>query len=117
MAHRIYTLKGAIADGDFDLKAKLGELMSEAFYYGFISVTMYTNASMDTPVNPSAGTLTIIASEDNFNWGSLPDNVIDLTNPAYNRIGFAAPLTNIRGTFTGVVGATHYEVRVWRATT
>lgn len=116
MAHRTYTIKGAIAANDVDLFVKLGELMDEFYATGIVSVTLYDSANYDNPVNASAGILTITASEDNFNFGTVDNNVIDLTDPEYLRPSFRALVTNIRGTWSGVTGATHYVIKVWRHT-
>ena len=116
MAHKTYTAKGVIADGDFDLSSLVGELMGEQFATGVVSVTLYDSASYDNAVSASAGTLTVTATEDGFNFGSIDNNIIDLTDAAYTRPSFRALVTDLHLDWTGVTGATHFEIRCWRAT-
>ena len=116
MTYRTYSARGVIADGTFDLSSLLGKLMGEQYATGVVSVTLYDSAAYDNAVNASAGTLTITASEDGFNFGSIDNNIIDLTDPAYERPSFRALVTDLNCVWAGVTGATHFEIRCWRAT-
>lgn len=115
MGHKTFKITGAVG-GEINLATELGALMGEEFASGVVSVTMYDSAALDNAVTPSAGTLTVTASEDNFNFGTIDDNVVDLTDPAYLRPSWRALVTNLKFNWAGVTGATHYEIRVWRHT-
>ncbi len=117
MSHKTFTMKGAIADGTFTLVEALGAEMGEQFATGIVSVTLYDSDDYDTAVNASAGTLTVTASEDSFNFGSIDDNVIDLTVGTYTRPSFRSLVTDMNFVWAGVTGdPTHFEIRVWRNT-
>lgn len=113
MSHKIFKKTGAIADNSGEV---LIEGMEDLWFYGIISITLYSDDTFGTKVNASAGTITFTGSEDNFNYGSISDGQVDLTTGAYTRPSFASHLTSVKGVFAGVAGATHYELRVARYT-
>lgn len=116
MAHKLFIGKGAIAGGTVLLSA-LDEAMADEWATGIVSVTLYDDDTYTNAVNATAGTLTITATEDNFNFGTIDNNVIDLTTGAYTRPSFRAYVQDIKLEWAGVTGTgTHFEIRCWRST-
>jgi len=111
---RIYTVTGAVADGDFLLSDALGEKMSDSFTTGVVSVTMYTDDTFSTAVAATAGTLTVTATEDGFNFGTVDNNVVDLTVATYSRPSWYSRVNDLNFAWAGVTGATHFQIQVWR---
>jgi len=115
LKQRIYTFYGAIADTtvskDFDLHHT----------NAYASVTFFdadprTNAAAAI-VLPTAGKLTLTASEDGSNFGTITNGAIDVTIATYTRPNWAGHTKNVKATPAAISGgsATHYRVTVVRS--
>lgn len=86
--------------------------MDKHYTQGYI-VVEYFDAAGDN-VTPSAGTVTITASENSIVEGSIPDGVIDCTDSDYTRPDFSGVATHIKATPSGIAGAVTYKMIVNR---
>lgn len=79
------------------------------------SVTLFSD-EYQTPVTPTAGTMTISVSDDGFNFGSVTNGTVDVTKSEYNRPTMTGYAKRVKATPAGVAGATHYQVTItsWR---
>lgn len=105
MGHNTYLIQAPVSDGDF-----LSPDISQQFERMYLSVTFYSDAAYTTPVTPTAGTVTITATDDGFNYGTLTDGTVDATNPAYLRPNMSGRVRKVKATVAGVTGATHFRV-------
>lgn len=106
--HELLThMTGSTSDGDLFLTP------DEGFNrYMHVSITFYTDSTYTTPVTPTAGVTIITASEDNFNYGTIPNGTLDITAPDYDRPAVTGHITSYCVNMSGVVGASHYKLRV-----
>ncbi len=77
---------------------------------GSFSITFY-NADGDA-VTPATGTVTVTASEDGYNFGSVTNGTIDVTKKDYARPNWGITFTSINVEFANVTGAITYTLRV-----
>ncbi len=102
-----YTIRGSSADGDL-ISAKMSQRLERAYVY----VTFYTDATYQTVVTPSAGSLTITASEDETNFGTVNNGTIDVTTAAYDRPNWSGGVKVVKATALGITGAPNYILTI-----
>ncbi|BAV81109.1 hypothetical protein [Vibrio phage CKB-S2] len=108
MASKIITFKGAVKAGEF-----VSPRLPDFAVRGIVSQTFYSDAAMETPVYPTAGTVTYTGSEDGFNYGSLDDSVVDPTTGNYKRASWQlGAVSFVKATMAGITGATHFRIVV-----
>lgn len=100
------SITGAVADGDFLLSPE-----HEFRERTYVVITFYTDDTYSTPVTPSAGTATVTATDDGFNFGSVNQGIIDVSDPAYSRPDIIGFITQLNLNLSGVVGATHFKFK------
>ena len=75
----------------------------------------FTNDDFQNLVVPSAGTVTLNASENGSYWGSMVDGTaVDVTTEDYSRPTIAGSVKDVRAVPTGITGATHWRLVVAR---
>jgi|TARA_R100000501_G_scaffold13697_1_gene25166 hypothetical protein len=104
-----YTIEGAVADG-----VTISERMPTIYERGYISVLFFSDAAMTTSVIPSAGTITILASEDGLRYGTVTNGDIDVSVDPYERPNWSGQVAYISSDMSGVTGATHYRLSIHR---
>lgn len=105
MATKIIVFKAEIKDGDF-ISPRLPNFTTS----GVVSQTFYSDEAMETPVYPTAGTVTYTGSEDGFNYGSLDDSAVNPTTGNYKRASWQlGAIAYVKGTLAGITGATHVK--------
>ncbi len=98
-----YQIKGSSADGDL-ISVKMSQLYERAYVF----ITFFTDGTFQTPATPAGGTLTITASEDGTNFGTVPNGTVAASNPAYDRPNFSGPVRFVKATALGITGAPFY---------
>lgn len=99
-------LRGEVSDGDKILSAGAPFSLEST-----ISITFYSD-EYETPVAPTGGSVTITASDDGFNYGSLTNGLITFPSETYARPHFYGYVTHVRAALLGITGATHFMLRV-----
>lgn len=102
-----YQIKGSSADGDL-ISPRMSQLYERAYVY----VTFYTDATYETVATPSAGSLTVTASEDETNYGTVNNGTIDVTTAAYNRPNWSGAIKRLKATALGITGAPNYILTI-----
>lgn len=103
-------IRGAALDGDY-----FSSLIEPADCSYYVSVTFYEDAALSRPVRPTAGTVTITATEDDFNYGTILNGVIDVTSEEYARPSLVFNgIKRFKASLSGVVGANNFIVRITR---
>tara|TARA_R110000851_G_scaffold193852_1_gene344642 strand:- start:92 stop:427 length:336 start_codon:yes stop_codon:yes gene_type:complete len=105
MSQQSYLIEGAVSDGDF-----ISSSIAAYWERSYISITFYSDAAFTTPVTPSAGVVTITATDDGFNYGTITSGTVDVSIERYDRPNMSGRLRNIKATLSGVTGATHFRV-------
>ena len=90
------------------------DTIAEGMYTAF-RVTCYSDAAATTPVNASAGTALITATDDSFNYGSVQDagdtdGLVDLTISDYDRPYMTGFIDGFKVTLSGVSGCAAIKV-------
>lgn len=106
MAHKSLALQAPVAAADF----LINKIPAE-FERLYLSVTFYSDEYV-TPVTPAAGTATITATDDGFNFGTVTNGAIDVTDPVYDRPSAVGRFESVKATLAGVTGATHFRIIV-----
>lgn len=75
------------------------------------SVTCYSDTSYTTTTSASAGTLTITASEDGQNYGTIESGTVDLTDGDYDRPYMYGYAQYLKLTLADVSGVSAIKVR------
>ena len=81
------------------------------FAHAFAGIDFFSDAELTTPVEPTAGTVTLTALTivcEKFQ--DLQNGVIDATDRKV--IDFACNVVTLKAVPTGIVGATHYRLKV-----
>ncbi len=98
-----YQIKGSSADGDL-ISPRMSQLYERAYVY----FTFYTDDTYETPVLPSAGTVTITASEDETNYGTVNNGTVSVTSATYDRPNWSGPVKRVKATADSITGAPFY---------
>ncbi len=106
-AYKQTIIKGVVADDTFQ-----SPTLSEMYSGGIASITLYSDETMTTPVKPTAGSVTLSGSSDNFSWKGFNQGTIDVSSEDLNQPNWGAPLSFIKAEMSGVVGATHFKLRI-----
>ncbi len=102
-------IEGAVSGGSF-----ISERLNICAERHYVSIVFYTDSTMSTVANPTAGTVDVDASETGEQYG----NVTTITaseageDSDYDRPLIAGSITNVRMTFSGVTGATHFKAKI-----
>lgn len=104
-----YHIKGSTADGEL-ITAK----MRKDFERGYVSVVFYTDDTYQTVAIPTAGTLTVTASEEGLEYGTIIGGLIQYPNTDYVRPNFAGSVERVKITALGIIGASHYIAKINR---
>lgn len=89
--------------------------MDHKFKEAFPYLEFATDANFQNIVIPTGGTVTIEASENGKNWGSIPDGTdIDVTTEDYTRPVAGGSIQSMRATPTGITGAAYWRMIVAR---
>lgn len=109
MLVKLIEIKGPVSQPTY--QTLLLPLHAERYY---ISAMFYTDDTYTTLASPSAGTLTVTASETGEQYGDV--GVINASEAGatstYTRLHAAGPLRTIKVDVAGVVGATHFIIGV-----
>ncbi|AUR90139.1 hypothetical protein NVP1138O_16 [Vibrio phage 1.138.O._10N.261.48.A1] len=106
MASNIIVFSGAVAAKDF-ISPQIPSFATR----GIVSQTFYSDEAMQTPVYPTAGTVTYTGSEDGFNYGSLDDSAVNPLTGNYKRASWQlGAVAFIKATMAGITGATHFRI-------
>ena len=107
-----FFVESSVVDGTF-----LTDPMSRGYELGYISLVFYSDAVMQTPVEPTAGSITFEGSENGDQWGEI-DASMDATtfgpDSTYTRPTFGGQLRYVRMTLSGVTGANYFRLQVAR---
>ena len=98
-----YIIKGSVVNGDF-----VSGNISREFERFYISLNFYSD-DFKTIVEPTAGTVTLTASENGVTYGSIENGVVEASG-AYNRPSISGRLRNIKANLAGVAGAINFEI-------
>lgn len=104
MGQQAYTIKAPVSDGEF-----LSQDIAQAFERAYISITFFSDEYI-TPVSPTGGKATFTATDDGFNYGTVPSGTVDVTTPEYDRPNLSGRIQKLKATLAGVTGATHFRV-------
>lgn len=104
-----YQIKGSTANGTLTSPD-----MSARYERGYISVTYYTDSTLTTVVTPTAGTLTVKASETAVGYGTIDQGTMDATLAEYPRPNFSGGVRHIQATALGITGAGYYVLTISR---
>jgi len=99
------------SDGD-----TISPLLDRFYERGYLSIIFYSDAELETVVEPSAGTVTITASEDGSQYGDIA--VIDATTAGeestYTRPSFSGLVRFVRVNMASIAGANFFRVTIAR---
>ena len=102
MSQANYQIKGAVTNGEY-----ISQSIAQYFERHYITVTFYSD-EYKTPVRPTAGTVEFTATDDGFNYGSVSNGVVDVTNQEYARPNMSGKFQKVKATTSGITGATHF---------
>ena len=106
MAYNAYSVVDSVSAASFTAE------VDPYFERGYFAITFF-NSSGDV-VTPTAGTATITATDDNYNYGSVVNGVVDVTNSAYDRPRIGQSINGFKVTLSGVTGADSFSC-IYRA--
>lgn len=104
MSQRPYLIEAPVSDGEF-----ISPSISQMLERSYISITFFSDEYI-TPVTPAAGTVTVTATDDGFNYGTIDKGTVDVTTPEYDRPNLSGRIQKLKATLAGVTGATHFRV-------
>lgn len=104
-----YLISGVTTDGNYSTD-KIND-QDERFYF---SIVFYSDADLSQVVTPTAGTISINASETGDQYGEA--GVIDATLAGavstYPRINFTGSISSVSVNLDGIVGASHFRFKI-----
>lgn len=106
MSNTSFEINGVVSDGDF-----LSKEISPKWERFYVSVQFFSDA-LFTQATPSAGTATITASEDDFNYGTVVNGSITVNVAQYDRPRFSGRVKRVKLSLSGVTGATNFKVTI-----
>ena len=102
-------VEGAVVDGPF-----ISERLNISAERHYTSIVFYTDDSYTTVADPASGTVDLDASETGAQFGQVAViNAVDAGEISkYDRPLVLGSISNIKISFSSIVGATHFRVKI-----
>jgi hypothetical protein len=104
-----YFISGETADGDYST-----DKVNDRDQHYYLSIVFYSDAALTQVATPTAGTVTVTASETGEQYGNV--GTIDATlagaNSSYDRLKFSGSISSVNVNLLDVAGASHFRFKI-----